>query len=330
VGNDQGIGSEYICSKNIKYMQNLDRPLVSILINNYNYGRFLTEAIDSAISQTYPHTEIIVVDDGSTDNSHEIIASYRNKIVPIIKQNGGQASAFNTGFAASHGDIICFLDADDIFLPHKVTEIVKIFTADTELGWCFHALNFFGASGQKFEPSQDKWSSGKYDLRATIKGGKLRGNMPEINLATSTMCFKRDLLAQILPMPEAIRITSDDYIKYLAIGLTPGFISISELARQRIHGNNAYTLRTDRDKQKLFAKINILTAYWMKSNFSSILAKFSNNIFAYAMSIYWVYGGAEVDSQETIDNYLATLTFSEKIEVYTRIIFNYMKYRYYL
>ena len=118
-------------------MQNLDLPLVSILINNYNYGRFLTEAIDSAIAQTYSHIEIIVVDDGSTDNSHDIIASYGTKIVPIIKQNGGQASAFNTGFAASHGDIICFLDADDLFLPHKVTEIVKILTADLDWRcWC--------------------------------------------------------------------------------------------------------------------------------------------------------------------------------------------------
>jgi glycosyltransferase involved in cell wall biosynthesis len=309
-------------------MPDLNSPLVSILINNYNYGRFLTAAIDSAIAQTYPHIEIVVVDDGSTDNSHDVITSYGHKIIPIFKQNGGQASAFNTGFAASRGEIICFLDADDIFLPHKVAEIVKIFTAELEIGWCFHSLNFFGDSSQKFEPSQDKWSSGKYDLRAIIKGGKLRGKMPEINLATSTMCFRRDLLAQILPMPEAIRITSDDYIKYLAIGLTPGFVSISELARQRIHNNNAYTLRTDRDKQKLFAKINILTAYWMKSNFSVIVSKFSNNIFAYAMSVYWLNGGVELESQETIDKYLDALTIPEKIEVYARIIFNYIKYRY--
>lgn len=308
-------------------MPDLKSPLVSILINNYNYGRFLTAAIDSAIDQTYPHIEIVVVDDGSTDNSHDVIASYGDKILPIIKSNGGQASAFNTGFAASHGEIICFLDADDIFLPHKVAEIVKIFTADVEIGWCFHALNFFGDSSQKFE-SQHNWSSGKYDLREIIKGGKLRGKMPDINLATSTMCFQRELLAQILPMPEAIRITSDDYIKYLAIGLAPGFVSIAELARQRIHNNNAYTLRTDRDKQKLFAKINILTAYWMKSNFSSIVSKFSNNIFAYAMSIYWLNGGIESESQETIDKYLDALTIPEKIEVYARIIFNYMKYRY--
>ncbi len=84
----------------------MNKPLASILINNYNYGRFLHEAIDSALSQTYPHTEVIVVDDGSTDNSREIIASYEDQIIPVLKENGGQASALNAGFAASRGEIV--------------------------------------------------------------------------------------------------------------------------------------------------------------------------------------------------------------------------------
>jgi len=65
-------------------------PLVSI-INNYNYGRFLKEAIDSGLNQTY-HVEVIVVDDGSTDNSQEIITSYGNRIIPVLKKNGGHFS----------------------------------------------------------------------------------------------------------------------------------------------------------------------------------------------------------------------------------------------
>jgi glycosyltransferase involved in cell wall biosynthesis len=77
----------------MKSVQNFQHPLVSILINNYNYGRFLTEAIDSALNQTYSNIEVIVVDDGSTDNSQEIIKSYQDKIIPILKPNGGQASA---------------------------------------------------------------------------------------------------------------------------------------------------------------------------------------------------------------------------------------------
>ena len=82
------------------------KPIVSIIINNYNYDRFLAEAIDSALNQTYPHVEIIVVDDGSTDNSRNIIADYGNRIVPVLKSNGGQACSFNEGFKASQGEII--------------------------------------------------------------------------------------------------------------------------------------------------------------------------------------------------------------------------------
>jgi glycosyltransferase involved in cell wall biosynthesis len=94
--------------------------LVSIIINNYNYGHFVSEAIDSALNQTYSQIEVIVVDDGSTDNSRKIIASYEHRITSILKENGGQASALNAGFAATQGDIICFLDADDIFLIEKL------------------------------------------------------------------------------------------------------------------------------------------------------------------------------------------------------------------
>jgi glycosyltransferase involved in cell wall biosynthesis len=87
--------------------------LVSIIINNYNYDRFLAEAINSALNQTYPYTEVIVVDDGSTDNSRQIIAEYGDRIIPILQPNGKQASAFNNGFAHSKGEIIIFLDSDD-------------------------------------------------------------------------------------------------------------------------------------------------------------------------------------------------------------------------
>src|SRR2546430_12070413 len=101
------------------------RPLVSILINNYNYGRFLREAIDSALRQTYTNTEVIVVDDGSTDDSRPIIAGYGSRIVPVLKENGGQASAFNAGFAVSKGELVCLLDSDDVWITEKVERVVQ-------------------------------------------------------------------------------------------------------------------------------------------------------------------------------------------------------------
>ena len=101
------------------------RALVSIVITNYNYGRYLRTAIDSALAQTYSPVEVIVVDDGSTDDSREVIESYEKRIVPIIKANGGHGSALNAGFAASRGEIVIFLDADDELLPEAVDQVVK-------------------------------------------------------------------------------------------------------------------------------------------------------------------------------------------------------------
>src|SRR4051795_10336845 len=89
----------------------------SIVINNYNYGRFLRESIQSALAQTHPNCEVIVVDDGSTDDSREIITSYGQRVKPIFKENAGQGSTFNAGFPVSSGDFVCFLDSDDTLYP---------------------------------------------------------------------------------------------------------------------------------------------------------------------------------------------------------------------
>src|SRR5215813_6060987 len=101
-----------------------EHPLASIIIDNYNYGRFLQGAIDSALQQTYTPLEVIVVDDGSTDNSREIIAGYGPRIIPVLKENGGQASAFNAGFRVSRGAVVFFLDSDDLLIPTAVENVV--------------------------------------------------------------------------------------------------------------------------------------------------------------------------------------------------------------
>src|SRR5205085_8851297 len=93
------------------------RPLVSIVVTNYNYARYLERAVDSALRQTYRPLEVIVVDDGSTDESRTVIAGYGDRVRPVLRSNGGNAAAYNSGFAASRGDILLFLDADDALYP---------------------------------------------------------------------------------------------------------------------------------------------------------------------------------------------------------------------
>ena len=75
-------------------------PAVTVIINNYNYASFICQSIDSSLNQTYPHVEVVVVDDGSKDNSADLIGSYGDRIIPVIKPNGGQASSMNAVKAA--------------------------------------------------------------------------------------------------------------------------------------------------------------------------------------------------------------------------------------
>jgi glycosyltransferase involved in cell wall biosynthesis len=87
--------------------------LLSIIVNNHNYARYLGAAIDSALAQTWPALEVVVVDDGSSDDSWSIVQRYRKRVRALRQANGGQGAAYNAGFAASRGEWVLFLDADD-------------------------------------------------------------------------------------------------------------------------------------------------------------------------------------------------------------------------
>ncbi len=297
-----------------------DRPLVSILINNYNYERFLREAIDSALNQTYPNIEVIVVDDGSTDNSRELIASYGKQIIPVLKENGGQASAFNAGFAASRGDIICFLDADDLFLSEKVVEVVNVFSAHQDIGWCFHILSLLNTATGAVIKVSSKGTSRECDFRLQIK---TKGKLNFYHPATSGLCFTRSLLQLMLPMPEADRVSiGDHYLKFMSSALSKGFFLNRELAIQKVHNDNAFTLKGSR--QELRARICILTAHWLRIKLP-VIAKFTNKLFATGIGIYWQAGGVETEYKEVVRTYLSSVSPLEKLEINFRAFYHYVR-----
>jgi glycosyltransferase involved in cell wall biosynthesis len=100
----------------------------SIVIPNYNYGRFIGKAIASALAVEWPDLEVIVVDDGSTDNSREVIESFGAKVIAIFQPNGTQRVACNTGFARSTGDAVIFLDSDDVLMPSVAREVAAVWS----------------------------------------------------------------------------------------------------------------------------------------------------------------------------------------------------------
>jgi glycosyltransferase involved in cell wall biosynthesis len=216
------------------------QPLVSIIINNYNYERFLPEAIDSAINQRYSDIEVIVVDDCSTDNSRDVIASYGDKIIPILHQeNGKQAAAFNSGFAISKGEIIIFLDSDDYLFPNAVERIVAVWKP--ELAKVHYRLTVVDTHRQPLGfsyPQGDKpLSSGEVSRSLLEVGGY-------ISVATSGNALNRQALAQVFPIPEEYKLTADDYLSIL-IPFYGELAAIHEpLAAYRIHTNNQWALAT--------------------------------------------------------------------------------------
>jgi glycosyltransferase involved in cell wall biosynthesis len=204
-------------------------PLVTILINNYNYGRFLTDAIDSALNQTYRNLEVIVVDDGSTDDSPEIVASYGNRIISVLKENGGQASAFNAGFAASRGEIICLLDSDDSFDACKVERVVPHCRPGSML---YHPLRLEPGPGV-FAPHVVPRNFYRFARQFRF--------VPYIGSPTSGLVIHRELALRLMPLPtQHVRSSADDFIVRGA-GLIGEVIGIPDvLGNYRVHGENAW------------------------------------------------------------------------------------------
>lgn len=217
-------------------MANETKPLVSIIINNYNYGRFLAEAIDSALTQEYPFVDVIVVDDGSTDTSRQVIESYGNRIFVIYKENGGQATCFNFGFERCRGDIVIFLDSDDFLFPTAASLIVERML-DTSVSKCNGYLQVVDGDGtptgrrlpNKLSPS------GRYK-EAVLKYGP----WAYVSCYTSGNAWSRRFLSQVMPIPTDNRVQggADGYLT--AIDALYGNIETIDqlIGGYRVHGAN--------------------------------------------------------------------------------------------
>ncbi|WP_172982781.1 glycosyltransferase family 2 protein [Roseovarius bejariae] len=121
----------------------IDNPLVSVIIPSYNHAQYIEYAIESVLAQTYPNIELIIVDDGSSDNSHEVIRKYEeHPQIRIIlnKKNKGQSAVINQALAASSGKYIAILPSDDWFLPEKIAlQVAKMEACDQEVGVVYAA-----------------------------------------------------------------------------------------------------------------------------------------------------------------------------------------------
>ncbi|HTX48655.1 MAG TPA: glycosyltransferase family A protein [Caulobacteraceae bacterium] len=216
------------------------KPLkIDVVVGSYNYGRYLRAAVDSALSQSYPHVRVIAVDDGSTDDSAEILRSYGDAIVAVLKENGGQASAMNAGFAMVEGDVVIFLDADDMLdarIAEHVAEAVLAHPDAAKIQWRLAMTHADGtASGQVKPPAHLPLPQG--DMRRA----ELTFPFDITWIATSGNAFPVGMLRQIMPIPEqGYEIGADYYLQHLPPLLGP-VVSLNLIGGyRRIHDANAY------------------------------------------------------------------------------------------
>jgi glycosyltransferase involved in cell wall biosynthesis len=218
---------------------------VDVVVTNHNYAGFLPEAIESACAQSHPDVHVVVVDDGSTDGSREVLKAYEDRVEVVLKEQGGQASALNAGLERCRGDVLLVLDADDVLRPHAAERVAAAFAAGPRLSKVQFPMAIVDADG---------------NATGEVKpGGHLRapvGNQREAELAFpfdlpwlpgGGTGFRMEAVRRILPIPAADypRSGADWYLVHLTALLGEAALLEEVCASYRVHGGNAYELAAD-------------------------------------------------------------------------------------
>lgn len=280
----------------------MSEPLVSVIIPNYNYERYIGKAIESALSQTHSAVEVIVIDDGSTDGSRSVISTYGGQVQTCFQENQGLPAARNSGIQQARGEFLLFLDADDWLLPGGVADLLQGFSQFPDAGIVFGDVEMTRDDESTFAKNTFAESQVAFDFL-------LREN-PII--VSGTLLRKTALIEAGLFNP-AFR-QCEDYDLWLRIALRYPIHHVgSTVARKRSHdeqlsGNIIRQLNWElRIKEALAATVRVPGVCWALGNVHHRLAyeyKISSNyrgmLFHSKMAFkkyplrpkHWIYLGA--------------------------------------
>ncbi len=200
-----------------------NEPLISVIIPVYNREKYLVEAIESVLRQTWKNVELVVIDDGSTDNTADTALAFEGKINYYYQKNRGLGAARNAGIGHASGDLIAFLDSDDLWLPEKLEKQMDALKQNPKVTMAFTMIEQFISP----ELSQER--------RSQLQGdGKIVGGY----LASSLLIWKEALKPACL-FPTHIQI--GEFIAWYAKAQDEGFTSLlvnEILVKRRIHNDN--------------------------------------------------------------------------------------------
>ncbi|HKW88717.1 MAG TPA: glycosyltransferase [Candidatus Acidoferrales bacterium] len=216
----------------------MTRPTVTALIDTYNHERFIEEAIVSVLEQDFPQTEmeVIVVDDGSTDRTPDIIRKFVPRVRHLRKENGGQASAFNVGIPEAKGQMVAFLDGDDWWLKTKLRRVLDTIARRSDIGFVGHGNILTHQHGGMIRETLREG----HRFRANTLEGALLFRVRKNFLGTSRMTIRTSLLRNIGRVPEELRIQADEYLFTLAAVLCEVEILPDALTFYRLHDSNLF------------------------------------------------------------------------------------------
>lgn len=227
-------------------MSESSSPTVSVVIAAYNAARWTAETLGSVLAQTFRNFEVIVVDDGSTDQTPEVVAGYKDRIRYLRKENAGAASARNVGIRAARGSYIAFVDADDLWLPEKLQLQMDLFSRHPDLAWVYSDAIVFDE-----ESVQEVFRTS--DVTKLYAGDILRPLLLFNFIASPTPVIRRDVFDTVGYFDESPGLQSgEDWNMWLRIAAKYRVEFVDRpLARYRRHragksgsGDLKYTFRS--------------------------------------------------------------------------------------
>ena len=212
----------------------MGKPFVSVLIDTYNHERFVEQAIASVLEQDFPDSdrEILVVDDGSTDRTPEIVRKFEPHVQLLRKPNGGQASAFNAGIPKCRGEIIAFLDGDDWWERNKLSVVTTEFQAHPAIGTIGHGFIEVDEHGRHLAVIKPEKMHESH-LRSYQEGANFL--TLRAFLGTSRLAVRAQILHQTLPLPDGLVIEADEFLATVAAALSGALILDQLLTNYRYH-----------------------------------------------------------------------------------------------
>jgi len=230
----------------------------SVIICAYNYARFLPRCLESVLSQSRSADEIIVVDDGSTDQTQDVVTGF-GSVRYVRQKNAGKAAAFNRGFQTATGTILCHLDADDFWLPEKLECVTDILTTTT-VGGITHDALYVDAAGNRLYQTKAEASSLETPFHLSFREVLCScflyppGNLVRSPLGVAnTICVWREAVADLFPLPEDLGLAVDGALIFAAA--RHGLICLPEdLSAYCHHDANYYVkdLRARKFQSRLY------------------------------------------------------------------------------